>query len=201
MIATLLATLALAASPAPRAGGGAAARARSARPAASAPESPSKATATPGQAAPPVRVDAAEVRYAFQRREVTFTGKPVTLTREDARLTCTRLVARNDQAGEIATATCEGDVKLVRGERVVTCRRGVYENATARVTCEGDAVLRDRGSEARADRAVYELKTDEVRLESATGGPVRITLPGDEVEARRRELEQRRQQRAEERKR
>jgi lipopolysaccharide export system protein LptA len=205
LIATLLATLALAASPAPPAGGGSPAKARSARPAASASQAvagaPSRATATPGPAAPPVRVDAAEVRYAFQRREVTFTGKPVTLTREDARLTCTRLVAKNDQAGEIATATCEGDVRLVRGERVVTCRRGVYENATARVTCEGDAVLRDRGSEARADRAVYELKTDEVRLESASGGPVRITLPGDEVEARRRELEQRRQQRAEERKR
>ena len=139
-------------------------------------------------------MDAAEVRYAFQRREVVFTGKPVTLTREDARLTCARLVAKNDEAGEIATATCEGDVRFLRGERVVTCTRATYDNAAARVTCEGEAVLRDRGSEARGTRLVYELRTDEVKLEGGEG-PVKITLPGEEVDARRRELEQRRKER------
>ncbi len=200
MIAATLATLALVVSPGHPAVARPAAKVRSAE------RSPAKAQPTGAVAgaaaqASPVHVDAAEVRYAFQRREVIFTGKPVTLTREDARLTCARLVAKNDEAGQIATATCEGDVRLVRGERTVTCQRGLYENAAARVTCEGDAVLRDRGTEARADRLVYELRTDEVRLESAAGqGPVRITLPGEEVEARRRELEQRRQQRAEERK-
>jgi lipopolysaccharide export system protein LptA len=174
VIALLVASAALAASPA--------------RPAAA-----PAATAAAAKAAP-VRVDAAEVRYAFQRREVTFTGKPVTLTREDARLTCARLVAKNDEAGEIATATCEGDVRFLRGERLVTCDRATYDNAAARVTCEGDAVLRDRGSEARGTRLVYELRTDEVKLEGGQG-PVRITLPGDEVDARRREMDQRRKER------
>lgn len=202
MIAAALAIVALAASPG-HPDARAATKARSAEKApATAPANAPVSGALAGAAtqASPVHVDAAEVRYAFQRHEVIFTGKPVTLTRDDARLTCARLVAKNDEAGEIVTATCEGDVRLVRGVRTVTCQRGIYENAAARVTCEGDAVLRDRGTEAHADRAVYELRTDEVRLESAAGGPVRITLPGEEVEARQRELQQRRQQRAEERK-
>ena len=200
MIAAALAIVALAASPG-HPDARAATKARSAEKAQPAKAPASGALAGAAAQASPVHVDAAEVRYAFQRHEVIFTGKPVTLTRDDARLNCARLVAKNDEAGEIVTATCEGDVRLVRGERTVTCQRGIYENAAARVTCEGDAVLRDRGTEARADRLVYELRTDEVRLEAAAGqGPVRITLPGEEVEARRRELEQRRQQRAEERK-
>lgn len=146
----------------------------------------------------PVKVDAAEVRYAFQRREVIFTGKPVTLTRDDARLTCARLVAKNDEAGQIAVATCEGDVRFVRGQRVITCDRATYEEAPGRVTCDGNAVLRDRGSEARGRRLVYDLRSDEVKLEAGEG-PVQIVLPGEEVEARQRELEQRRQERARER--
>ena len=174
MIAAVLASAALAAAPA--------------RPPAA------TAAAAAGARSSPVHVDAAEVRYAFQRREVVFTGKPVTLTREDARLTCARLVAKNDEAGEIATATCEGDVRFLRGERVVTCDRATYENAAARVTCDGNAVLRDGQSEARGTRLVYELRTDEVKLEGGEG-PVKITLPGEEVDARRRELEQRRKER------
>jgi len=138
----------------------------------------------------PVRVDADEVHYAFQRHEVTFTGtaaKPVTMTREGARLTCARLVARTDDAGQIVSATCSGDVRLTRGPRVVTCERATFDAATERVVCEGNPVLKDAGSEARGTRLVYELKTDEAKLEGAA-----ITLPGAEVEQRRRELEERR---------
>lgn len=138
----------------------------------------------------PVRVVAGEVLYAFQKREVTFSGtaaKPVTLTRDDATLTCRRLVARTDEAGQIVTAACSGDVRLARGARVVTCERAVFETALDRVTCEGSPVLRDAGTEARGTRLVYELATDEAKLEGA-----QITLPGDEVEARREELERRR---------
>ncbi|ACL67639.1 OstA family protein [Anaeromyxobacter dehalogenans 2CP-1] len=149
---------------------------------------PAPAAKGAARAAPDYRVDAAEVRYAFQRREVVFTGKPVTLTRDDAVLTCARLEAKNDEAGVIETAVCRGDVKLVRGERTVTCQTATYENAAARVTCDGAAVLRDRGTEAHGRRLVYELRTDEVKLEGG-GVPVRITVPGAEVEQRRRELD------------
>ena len=178
MIALLAAAL-LGASPAPAQG----------KPAAGRP-----AASGAARAAPDYRVDAAEVRYAFQRREVVFTGKPVTLTRDDAVLTCARLEAKNDEAGVIETAVCRGDVKLVRGERTVTCQTATYENAVARVTCEGAAVLRDRGTEAHGRRLVYELRTDEVTLEGG-GAPVRITVPGAEVEQRRRELDAQRKER------
>lgn len=146
---------------------------------------------------PPVRVDAAEVHYAFQKREVIFSGSPVTLTREDAVLTCSRLVAKNDEAGQIETAVCQGDVKLVRGDRVVTCDTATYENAAARVTCQGNTVLKDRGSEGRGEKLVYELRADEVKLEGKDGAPVRITVPGSQVDTQRQELEQRRRERKE----
>lgn len=149
--------------------------------------------------AAPVQVDAADVHYAFQRREVLFTGKPgkpVTLTRDDAKLTCAKLLAKNDEAGQIVTATCEGAVRFVRAQRVVTCETATYENAAARVTCDGNAVLRDGGTEARGVRLVYELRSDEVKLEGGGDRPVRITLPGEEVEARKKQLAERRKERA-----
>jgi len=146
----------------------------------------------PARAAP-VRVDADEVHYAFQKREVTFTAKdakPVTMTRDDAILTCRRLVAKTDDAGQIVSAACAGDVRFTRGARVVTCARATFEAAAERVICEGAPVLRDGGTEARGTRLVYELQSDEAKLEGA-----QITLPGDEVEERRKELEQRRKER------
>ena len=138
----------------------------------------------------PVRVDADEVHYAFQKHEVTFKGteaKPVTMTREGARLTCARLVAKTDEAGQIVSAVCSGDVRLVRGPRLVTCERATFDAASERVVCEGNPVLRDAGSEARGTRLVYELKSDEAKLEGAA-----ITLPGAEVEERRKALEEKR---------
>jgi lipopolysaccharide export system protein LptA len=118
---------------------------------------------------------------------VTFTGKPVVLTRADARLTCARLVAKNDARGEIAQAVCTGDVRFVRGERLVTCEKATYEAAAARLVCEGEPVLKDGPSEARGTRLVYDLRADEARLEGA-----KIVLPGAEVDARQRALEERR---------
>lgn len=141
----------------------------------------------------PVRVDAENVLYAFQKREVTFTGKdgrPVTMTREDARLSCRKLVARTDEGGQIVTATCSGDVTFTRGTRVVTCERATFDAPEERLICEGNPVLKDGGSEARGTRLVYELRNDQVHLEGAV-----ITLPGDEVDARRRALEASRKER------
>ncbi|BDG03283.1 LptA/OstA family protein [Anaeromyxobacter oryzae] len=142
-------------------------------------------------AAPPVHVDAAEFHYAPRRREVVFTGKPVTMTRDDARLTCLRLVAKNDERGEIVSAVCTGDVRFVRGERVVTCATATYENAAARVTCEGaPVVLHDAGTEAEGSRLVYDLATDEVQLKDA-----KVKMSGEEVEKRRAEYEERKKSR------
>jgi lipopolysaccharide export system protein LptA len=137
-----------------------------------------------------VRVDAEEVQYAFQRRVVTFSGKrPVTLTRDNATLTCRKIVAHTDDAGQIVTAACSGDVRFSRGVRTVTCEQATFENAKDRVVCEGNPVLRDRGSEARGTKLVYDLRSDEAKLEGAV-----ITLPGDEIEQKRRQLEERRKE-------
>ncbi len=140
----------------------------------------------------PVRVDADVVRYALQKREVTFTGtpaKPVTLTRGDAKLTCRRLVAQTDANGRIALAVCSGEVRFLRGTRDVTCERATFDDARDRVVCDGNAVLRDGGSEARGTQLVYELATDEVQLKDGV-----VTLPGEQVEARQKALEQKRKE-------
>jgi lipopolysaccharide export system protein LptA len=142
------------------------------------------------EAAPrgPVRVDADEAQYAFQRREVIFTGKkPVVLTREDATLTCRKIVAKTDEGGQIVAATCTGDVRFARGLRLVTCDQATFEEAAERVTCNGNAVLKDAGSEATGTRLVYDLKADTVNLEHAV-----VTLPGEEIEQRRREVQEKR---------
>ncbi len=141
----------------------------------------------------PVRVDAENVVYAFQKHEVTFTGKdgkPVTLTRDDARLSCQRLLAQTDDAGQIVSAACTGDVRLVRAQRTVTCDRATFDGPANRIVCEGNPVLRDAGSEARGTRLVYELQTDQVNLEGAV-----ITLPGEQIDERQKALEARRKER------
>jgi lipopolysaccharide export system protein LptA len=151
------------------------------------------ALAAEGARRSPVRVDADEVQYAFQKHEVTFTGKkPVVLTRDDATLTCRRIVAKTDEGGQIVSATCTGDVRFARGARVVTCDHAVFEEAAETVVCNGNPVLlKDAGSEARGARLVYDLKADEAKLEQA-----QITLPGDELERRRTEEQQRKKGKA-----
>lgn len=138
------------------------------------------ASAAPGKSGP-VRVDADEVHYAFQKREVIFTGAPVVLRRDDATLNCRRLVATNDERGQIAHAVCSGDVKFTRGERIVTCEKATYDEAEARLLCEGNPVLKDGPSEARGKRLVYDLRADEAKMES----PI-VTIPGGQVDAHRK---------------
>jgi lipopolysaccharide export system protein LptA len=164
MIAPLTLLLALAAAPA-----------QAPAPVASAPAGPAAAVARPV----PTRVDADVIRYNWATRKVTMQGKPfVTLTREDLVLTCRRLVGDNDASGQLARATCEGDVKLVRSTRTVTCERALYDREAARIVCEGNPVLRDGETEARGKRLTYLLAADEVLLEEA----VQATVPSESIE-------------------
>lgn len=167
--------------------------AKAAAPATTAPPSAKTALAAEGTKRTPVRVDADEVQYAFQKHEVTFSGKkPVVLTRDDATLTCRRIVAKTDEGGQIVSATCLGDVRFARGTRVVTCDHAVFEEAAERVVCDGDPVLlKDSGSEARGTRLVYDLRADEAKLEQAV-----IVVPGVELERHRAEEQQRKKGKA-----
>jgi lipopolysaccharide export system protein LptA len=118
----------------------------------------------------PVTVDAEEVQYLYKERKVVFTGKPlVTLTREDAVLSCRKLVAENDEQGRIRQAVCSGDVKLTRGTRVVTCDTATFEEKAARVTCSGNPVLRDGENVMRGEVLVYDLANDSATLSAAKG--------------------------------
>lgn len=148
-----------------------------------APPAAAQAAVPPGAtAAPPVTVTAEEVQYSYKEGKVIFTGKPlVTLTREDATLTCRKLVAENDAAGRIRQATCTGDVKLSRGTRTVTCETATYEEKGARVTCTGNPVLRDGENVVRGEVLTYDLAEDRATLTQARG----TVVPKGEAPVRR----------------
>lgn len=148
-----------------------------ARPPPAAPPAASPRSAAKGV---PVDVDAASIEYRYKERRTVMTGDPlVTLTRDDATLVCRRLVAEMDAAGQIARATCEGDVKLTRGDRIITCQTATFDNPNARVTCDGSPELRDGASTVRGERLVYDLDDDRVTLTRAKGTVVQ--QPGQQL--------------------
>jgi lipopolysaccharide export system protein LptA len=131
-------------------------------------------------ATPPTHVQAATADYDYKRRRTIMTGAPlVKLTREDATLVCKKLVADDDEAGQIRHATCDGDVKLTRGDREVTCAHATYEAATGKVVCVGDPVLKDGRSVIHCEEAVYDLDADKVWLKQPKG--TLVQKPGQEL--------------------
>jgi lipopolysaccharide export system protein LptA len=137
-----------------------------------------------------VTVSAEKVRYAFPRHRIEYTGNPVRLTRADSVLTCKRLVAQLDDADQVQQATCEGDVRFERGEKVVTCEKATYEEAASRLTCEGKPVIHSGSLSATGSRLVYELDDDEVTMDDVQG-----TVPGAQADQRLQALQQRRKAR------
>ncbi len=134
---------------------------------------------------PPVTVVAEEVQYLYKEGKVVFTGKPlVTLTREDATLTCRKLVAENDAQGRIQRAVCTGDVKMVKGTRIVTCETATYEEKSARVTCTGNPVLKDGESVMRGEVLAYDLADDRATLTAAKG--TIVPKPGMDLAPRKK---------------
>lgn len=143
-----------------------AAPAAQAAPGARRPEKAAQGAAAP----PPTQVQAAAADYLYRERRTILTGKPlVTFTREDATLVCRRAVADNDAQGDIQHAVCEGDVKLTRGERVVTCQRATFEAAEGTVVCRGDPILRDGGTVMHCEEVTYDLDRDRVYARQVKG--------------------------------
>ncbi|HVI74809.1 MAG TPA: LptA/OstA family protein [Anaeromyxobacteraceae bacterium] len=121
-------------------------------------------------APPPTQVQAATADYLYRERRTILTGQPlVTFIRDDATLVCRRAVAYNDAQGDIQHAVCEGDVKLTRGERIVTCNRATFEAAEGRVVCRGDPVLHDGATVLRCEEVVYDLDQDRVLAKQVKG--------------------------------
>lgn len=133
----------------------------------------------PAKERPPVHVDADQVQVLTRQRRVVFLGKPlVRLTREDAVLTCRKLVADNDAQGRIRRAVCTGEVRLVRGERVATCESATFDAQASTVVCTGSPELRDGQTVMRGEELTYDLAGDRVTMSQAKGTVV--PRPGDE---------------------
>jgi hypothetical protein len=142
-----------------------------AAPASSAPPTPRPGAAASRSAAPPpTQVQAATADYLYRERRTILTGQPlVTFIRQDATLVCRRAVADNDAQGDIQHAVCEGDVKLTRGDRIVTCNRATFEAAEGKVVCRGDPVLHDGATVLRCEEVVYDLDQDRVVAKQVKG--------------------------------
>jgi lipopolysaccharide export system protein LptA len=146
-------------------------------------------TDLPNAGSGPVKVDADAYRYRIKERQTEFTGNPVRMTRGDAVLTCKRLMAQNDEAGKIVTASCQGDVRFERGGNTITCEKATFDNPRSRLTCEGNPVLRNGATVAKGTLLTYDLAGDVVTLE-----PAYITTPGDELETQQKALQARRKE-------
>ena len=120
-------------------------------------------------AGPPIRVQYDEAEYRDREHRTVMTGNPVVLTRGDATLFCRKLTFDNDETGELQKATCEGDVKLTRGERVVTCLSAVYQASAARVVCKGNVEIKDSRSAMTAEELTYDLDENRVTLTRGKG--------------------------------
>lgn len=133
----------------------------------------------PAAERPPVHVDADQVQVLYKQRRVVFLGKPlVRLTREDAVLTCRKLVADNDAQGRIRRAVCTGEVRLTRGEKVVTCEVATFDAQASTVVCTGSPELHDGRTVMRGEALTYDLAGDKVVLSQAKGTVV--PRPGEE---------------------
>ena len=137
---------------------------------------------------PPTHVEADAIEYLYKEHRTIMTGKPlVTFTREDAKLVCRKMVADHDPAGDIHHAVCDGDVKLTRGEKVVTCNHATYDAATSKIVCRGDPVLHDGASIMYCEEVIYDLDLDRVFLKQGKGTLIQKpgqALPGKKGTAR-----------------
>lgn len=138
-----------------------------------------------------VTVSAERVKYALKQHRIDYTGNPVRLTRGADVLTCKRLSAQLDEAEQVKEAICEGDVRFVRADKVVTCEKAVYDEAASRLTCEGKPELRSGPLSATGTKLVYDLARDEVTMDNVQGN-----VPSGEADARLKELQARRRPKA-----
>lgn len=134
-----------------------------------------------------VTVSAERVTYRLKQHRIDYTGNPVRLTRGADVLTCKRLSAQLDEAEQVKEATCEGDVRFVRADKLVTCEKAIYDEAGSRLTCEGKPELRSGPLSATGTLLVYDLARDEVTMDNVQGN-----VPSSDADARLKEFQARR---------
>ncbi len=135
-----------------------------------------------------VTISADKVHYLISKHRVEYTGNPVRLTRGGDVLTCKQLAAQlDDEDRQVQVAVCQGDVRFVRGEKIVTCEKATYDEAASRLTCEGKPVIHNGGITATGTLLVYDLAKDEVTMDGVDG-----TVPAAQAQQYQQQLQERR---------
>jgi lipopolysaccharide export system protein LptA len=126
--------------------------------------------------------------WQLPRHHLEYNGSPVHVTLRDMVLTCNRLGVQLDEADQqVVSSTCDGDVRLQRGARTLTCDKATFDDPSSRFTCEGKPVIRNGATSMACSKVVYDLTKDEVTMDDCRG-----TMPGDQVDSRIRTYQERR---------
>jgi lipopolysaccharide transport protein LptA len=137
-----------------------------------------------------VTVSAKQFKYVFPKQQLEYTGDPVRFTRGDSHLSCNRLVAQLEKNGEVREATCEGNVRFDRADKLVTCEKATYQAAAQRLTCQGKPTIKSGAMTATGKSLVYDLEKDEVTMDEPAGG-----MPSADADALVQKFQSRREKR------
>jgi lipopolysaccharide export system protein LptA len=125
-------------------------------------------------AAAPLDVRADSLAFDGEAHTAVFTGS-VMLTRGSARLTCDRLTATTDSAGQVLTAHAQGTVLFHRGALTVTAPSADLDLGRAEVVLSGPVRVERGGDVIEGDRVVVSMNRERVTVQGARG---RLHLAG-----------------------
>lgn len=136
----------------------------------------------------PIQIDAKMLEFDARSNVAVFKGDVVTeqgeVVMHSAVLTVT-FAASEDGGGKFdraETVVAEGDVRIVRGNRVARGQRAEFDDAGRTVVLSGGAVLQEGANEVRGERVIVYLDEDRSIVEGTNSRVKAILIPGGDPE-------------------
>lgn len=77
---------------------------------------------------------------------------------------------------EIEKAIAKGNVKIVKLDRIATCREAIFENVKGEITLKGDVVVHQGKDKLSGDVIIYYLNADRLVVQADKGKEARLTV-------------------------
>jgi lipopolysaccharide export system protein LptA len=127
--------------------------------------------------AKPIDIKSDSLKVFHKEHYGMFTGN-VVADRRDVQLFCRELRAEYDEKGQVERLICNGNVRVVMGQKETTGAKAVFENTKDLITVSGDPVLKDGDDHMRGDLVIFNLADDTVQVDKPRG---KVTMkPRDE---------------------
>ena len=147
----------------------------------------------------PINIVSDRLEAYSEKRMVVFSGNAVatqgartirsdrlTLFYKEDKMPAGRAAGEEGGMGNLERVEATGHVTITEGERIVTGKEAVFDQATRKITMTGGAVMREGASVIRGDRIVVFLDENRGVVESSESGRVTATIyPGDQQEKKR----------------